>query len=231
MASIDKIGMVVAMGIVVIFVGIAFSMASLENIPKDASSLEKAIFDDIKILEKSIITAEQDILNPKSPSYGEDPFGDIAAKVRAANPSIDEIKEKQKLEEKIIQEHRVAEEQEFKDSFEDYRDTSSQGDVGPQIILVRIPLGTAVQGCEQVNECYTPANIRINVGDVVIWTNDDTAAHTVSGGNPGDGPSNIFESGLMMSGSTFAVPFNNSGMYDYFCMVHPWMDGTIKVAS
>ena len=229
MTSTDKLGMVVAFGVVVIFVGIAFSMSSLENMPKDISSLEKDVFVGAKALEKSIVTAEQDILDPKLPSYGEDPFGDIAAKVRAQNPSIDEIKEKQKLKEKTTKEQSVAKEQEFRDSFEDYKDTSSQGDTGPQVIIVGIPSGTTSPGCEKINECYTPANIIINVGDVVIWTNDDTAAHTVSSGNPTDGLSNIFDSGLLMGDSTFEVPFNDSGMYDYFCMVHPWMTGTVKV--
>lgn len=229
MTSTDKLGMVVAFGVVIVFVGIAFGMSSLESVPKDFSSLEKDVSNDMKILEESMITAGQDVLVPKEPTYDDDLFADIAAKVRASNLSPEEIKEEQRLKEKSHDARQVTEEQEFKDSFDDYKGTASQGNIGPQVIPVSIPSGTSTPGCEQVNECYTPANVRINVGDVVLWTNDDTAAHTVSSGNPTDGLSDIFDSSLMMHDTTFEVSFNDSGVYDYFCMVHPWMVGTVIV--
>ena len=100
---------------------------------------------------------------------------------------------------------------------------------GPTTHTVEIPVGTSVPGCEESNACYLPANITINAGDTVEWPNIDTAAHTVTGGSPAEGPSGIFDSSLLMAGATFAFTFEDAGEYDYFCMVHPWMIGSVSV--
>ena len=100
---------------------------------------------------------------------------------------------------------------------------------GPMTHVVDMPVGTSVPGCEETNECYLPADITINAGDTVEWTNSDTAAHTVTGGSPADGPSGVFDSSLVMGGASYSFTFNDAGMYDYFCMVHPWMVGTVTV--
>lgn len=100
---------------------------------------------------------------------------------------------------------------------------------GPTTHKVDIPIGTAVPGCEETNACYSPADITINAGDTVEWVNVDTAAHTVTGGSPADGPSGVFDSSLVMGSASYAFTFNDSGNYDYFCMVHPWMVGSVSV--
>jgi len=100
---------------------------------------------------------------------------------------------------------------------------------GPMSVDVSIPIGTAVPGCEETNDCYLPQDVSINAGDTVIWSNTDTAAHTVTSGGPTDGPDGIFDSSLFMAGATFEITFDNSGSYDYFCMVHPWMQGNVQV--
>jgi len=100
---------------------------------------------------------------------------------------------------------------------------------GPMSVDVRIPTGTAVPGCEETNECWLPAEISVGVGGTVTWSNDDTAAHTVTSGSPTDGPDGTFDSSLFMAGATFEVTFDDSGSYDYFCMVHPWMQGNVQV--
>lgn len=101
--------------------------------------------------------------------------------------------------------------------------------IGPISVDVSIPTGTAVPGCEETNDCYLPDNVSIHVGDTVIWANTDTAAHTVTSGTPTDGPDGTFDSSLFMAGATFEVTFDDSGSYDYFCMVHPWMQGNVQV--
>ncbi len=101
---------------------------------------------------------------------------------------------------------------------------------GPMSVDVTIPTGTAVPGCEETNDCYLPDSVSINAGDTVIWSNTDTAAHTVTSGSPTDGPDGVFDSSLFMAGATFEVTFDDSGSYDYFCMVHPWMSGNVQVS-
>ncbi len=99
----------------------------------------------------------------------------------------------------------------------------------PTTIHVEIPIGTSVPGCEETNSCFTPADISINAGDTVHWMNVDTAAHTVTGGSPADGPSGVFDSSLVMADATYEFTFDEAGSYDYFCMVHPWMLGSVTV--
>ncbi|MDH3617659.1 MAG: PEFG-CTERM sorting domain-containing protein [Nitrosopumilus sp.] len=94
---------------------------------------------------------------------------------------------------------------------------------------VSTPAGTSVPGCETTNECYIPYEVTVDVGGVVTWSNDDTAAHTVTGGSAADGPSGVFDSSLFMAGTTFSHEFEAVGEYPYFCMVHPWMEGIVTV--
>jgi len=96
---------------------------------------------------------------------------------------------------------------------------------------VSVPAGTSVPGCEETNECWSPAEISVGVGETVTWSNDDTAAHTVTSGSAVDGPDDIFDSSLFMAGTTFEVTFDTEGTFPYFCMVHPWMAGTVIVGE
>lgn len=96
-------------------------------------------------------------------------------------------------------------------------------------VPVSIPAGSQVLGCEETNECWDPAEVTIDVGSEVTWTNDDTAAHTVTSGTLEDGPDGIFDSSLLMAGKTFVHKFEAAGEYPYFCVVHPWMVGMVIV--
>ena len=95
--------------------------------------------------------------------------------------------------------------------------------------LVSIPEGTSVPGCEKVDLCYDPPSLVIFKGGEVIWKNDDSDVHTVTGGNVLEGPSGVFDSGLIRSDETFAFKFENSGDYQYFCMIHPWANALVIV--
>jgi plastocyanin len=108
-------------------------------------------------------------------------------------------------------------------------ETHEEETAAPQTHTVDVPAGTSVPGCEETNSCWSPADITINVGDTVEWDNVDTAAHTVTSGSPADGPSGIFDSSLLMADATYAFTFEDAGEYDYFCMVHPWMVGSVSV--
>lgn len=94
---------------------------------------------------------------------------------------------------------------------------------------VSIPEGSSTPGCEADSACYLPAETTVGVGGTVTWTNDDTAAHTVTSGTPTDGPDGMFDSSIVMSGATFEYTFEEAGQYDYFCIVHPWMTGKVAV--
>src|SRR3972149_5626115 len=101
---------------------------------------------------------------------------------------------------------------------------------GQMTVDVSIPAGTSVPGCEETNKCFIPSSVSIMKGDTVVWSNDDTAAHTVTSGSPANGPSGMFDSSLLIGGKSFEHTFDSSGSVDYFCMVHPWMTGSIQVS-
>ena len=96
---------------------------------------------------------------------------------------------------------------------------------------VSIAQGSSVPGCEKTNECFIPSEVTVDVGGEVTWSNDDTAAHTVTAGSAADGPSGVFDSSLFMAGTTFSHKFDVEGEFPYFCMVHPWMSGLVVVQA
>ena len=100
---------------------------------------------------------------------------------------------------------------------------------GPETHIVETAIGSGAPGCETSNACYLPQDITINAGDTVTWDNIDNAAHTVTGGSPADGPSGAFDSSLLMAGMPYSFTFDDAGYYDYFCMVPPWMVGSVTV--
>ncbi len=97
--------------------------------------------------------------------------------------------------------------------------------------MVSLPPGSAVPGCEETNECYIPYEVTVDVGSTVTWSNDDTAAHTVTSGSASDGPDGIFDSGLISPGDTYTNQFNEEGNFDYYCIAHPWMTGKVIVSE
>ena len=92
--------------------------------------------------------------------------------------------------------------------------------------------GSSVPGCEETADgCFIPSMVTIDIGGEVIWENNDTAAHTITSGTAVEGPSGVFDSSLVMAGSSFSHTFEDAGTFDYFCMVHPWMVGTVIVTG
>ncbi len=42
-------------------------------------------------------------------------------------------------------------------------------------------------------------------------------------------PDGLFDSGLFKPDSSWAFKFNKTGTYNYFCTIHPWMEGIVQV--
>ena len=96
-------------------------------------------------------------------------------------------------------------------------------------LFIIIPEGTSREGCEITNKCYVPNLLSISEGTKITWQNEDTAFHTVTSGTPEIGSDNKFDSGMFSKGEKFSFQFQKSGTFDYFCLLHPWMEGTIVV--
>jgi plastocyanin len=72
------------------------------------------------------------------------------------------------------------------------------------------------------NFTFTPAELRLKVGDTVTWTNHDDIPHTVVSAGK-------FRSKARDSDDSFTFTFTAAGEYRYFCSLHPHMTGMIKV--
>ena len=99
----------------------------------------------------------------------------------------------------------------------------------PSIPVISIPLGSSVSGCEESNNCFVPSNLTVRVNTKVVWTNDDNALHTITGGTVDEEPVGSFDSGSILPGSSFLHKFVRKGTYPYFCILHPWQAGVVVV--
>ncbi|MDR4490451.1 MAG: plastocyanin/azurin family copper-binding protein [Candidatus Nitrosocosmicus sp.] len=84
---------------------------------------------------------------------------------------------------------------------------------------------------------YQPNPVQVKVGQTVVWTNDDSAFHTVTSGLPGQPDAGkLFDSGLTGptamtgKGKTFEHTFDTAGEFDYHCALHPALTGKVIVS-
>jgi hypothetical protein len=67
------------------------------------------------------------------------------------------------------------------------------------------------------------------VGVAVTWINDDQTFHTVTSGDPLTGPDTRFDSGILSPHQTYSWTFTTPGTFGYFCTIHPFMRGEVRV--
>lgn len=72
---------------------------------------------------------------------------------------------------------------------------------------------------------FLPPSLHVTVGTSVTWVNEDTVDHTVTSGTPGS-PTGAFDEPLGKE-ATVVIPFEEPGMFAYFCSIHPSMTGEI----
>jgi plastocyanin len=94
-------------------------------------------------------------------------------------------------------------------------------------VTVIMPEGAGIQKEGQIY--YDPEVLQITVGTPVLWKNEDSTMHTVTSGNAQEGPNGVFDSDLMAAGDSFEFTFSSQGKEDYYCIVHPWMTGSVEV--
>ena len=107
---------------------------------------------------------------------------------------------------------------------------AEHGEGGMAATVTNAP-GSSTPGCEETDNCFVPSTVVITAGGTVTWENTDTAAHTATSGSPTDGPDGVWDSSLMMVNGSYSVTLDEAGTYPYFCMVHPWMQGTVVVEA
>lgn len=110
------------------------------------------------------------------------------------------------------------------------QDASSMAEPEEDILSADIIMPTKVSrpGCEETDSCYVPTRFTAKMGQSVTWLNQDSAFHSVTSGTY-DEPVEDFDSGYMDPYQTFTLTFEKAGVVDYFCTLHPWMEGQIIV--
>lgn len=77
---------------------------------------------------------------------------------------------------------------------------------------------------EIANFAFSPSTLIIKQGETVVWTNKDSAKHTVTSDSGSE-----LDSPQLVSGETYSHTFNSKGTFDYHCTPHPYMKAKIIV--
>jgi LPXTG-motif cell wall-anchored protein len=72
---------------------------------------------------------------------------------------------------------------------------------------------------------FTPAQITIDQGDTVTWTNNGPTPHSATA------PDGSFDTGIFPAGQSRSHTFSAAGTFSYICTPHPNMRGTVVVRA
>lgn len=89
------------------------------------------------------------------------------------------------------------------------------------------PKAVSSLGVSITNFALIPPIIKIKKGNTVIWTNEDTKAHTITDKNNKNGPN----SPLIPPNSIYQFTFNKPGNYSYLISTKPLIGGTVIVSN
>lgn len=97
------------------------------------------------------------------------------------------------------------------------------------IVKISILSGASVQGAPD----YDPDTPAVPKDALIKWVNDDTVPHSATSGKGFSEADygKLFDSGFLDPGTSYSVPAATvgEGEHPYFCQVHPFMTGTVKV--
>src|ERR671916_114695 len=100
---------------------------------------------------------------------------------------------------------------------------------GGGAVTLTILEGSSIQGSPD----YDPEELTVAAGSEVTVTNDDTLPHTVTSGTGPTDPNSAqsFDTSLINGGesATLSLAQVSAGQYGYYCLVHPYMTGSIVV--
>ena len=100
---------------------------------------------------------------------------------------------------------------------------------GGGAVTLTILEGSSIQGSPD----YDPDELTVAAGSEVTVVNQDTLPHTVTSGTSPTDPNSaqLFDTSLINGGesATLSLAQVSAGQYGYYCLVHPYMTGSIVV--
>jgi plastocyanin len=75
---------------------------------------------------------------------------------------------------------------------------------------------------------YMPEKLKVKAGSEVTWVNQDKAPHTAE---TDEGVKAGFDTGRLDLGEKGAVTLDKPGKFEYFCVYHRFMTGTVEVVK
>ena len=74
---------------------------------------------------------------------------------------------------------------------------------------------------------FVPAEVSVNVGESVTWTQKDTVPHT----STSDSAPPVWSGPLLAVNQTYSFTFTAAGTYSYHCAPHPFMKASVTVVA
>lgn len=185
-----------------------------------------------------VLTNQQEILREK---YKLPPLEEESGAATEIPPSLREVMESNKTKTSTGQEEMTTQSTTTSTTTvsESSDNTTTSGSIqqqgqpqettGTADVTLTILEGSSVQG----NPDYEPDELKVKKGDKILVKNVDTMPHTVTNGESSTDPNSakIFDTSIIMGGESAEIETSNidAGTYPYYCMVHPYMTGSLTI--
>jgi plastocyanin len=100
------------------------------------------------------------------------------------------------------------------------------------LLVIGLLLGVTSAGAQSNQQTvpirdfsFEPAQLSVEPGTTVTWTNEGNQPPTVTADN------GLFDSGVLYPGDSYSVQFDGMGTVSYYCTLHPSMTGGITVGG
>ena len=109
----------------------------------------------------------------------------------------------------------------------------TESKVDPATVKADVTLTILEGASTQGNPDYDPKELSVKKGNVIKVENLDSIPHTVTNGAGPNDPNSakVFDTSLIMGGESgiLQTEETTAGEYAYYCTVHPYMTGTLKI--
>lgn len=123
------------------------------------------------------------------------------------------------------------------DELDDHSGTDSMNETIPKDHRFKVTTILILSGASEIPETnstfFEPRIASVNLGDKFQWDNQDYVPHTATSSTPAlDDAGQLFDTKIILPRhASDLYSIDRPGEYQYFCVLHPWMGGTIIIES